>query len=125
MVRPLLVWVASHSGFSPKGREAGPSTSGWSRAVGQALAASHSPVSFQDPALKLCLVQSVCMASQAICSSAQAGSFHFSRKAELVAQMIVSAGWGLPGSWGGFKGAAADRGGGPGEGWGDPCTHLG
>uniref|UniRef100_A0A452V4Z8 Maestro heat like repeat family member 1 n=1 Tax=Ursus maritimus TaxID=29073 RepID=A0A452V4Z8_URSMA len=45
-------------------------------------------VSFQDPALKLCLVQSVCMASQAICSSAQAGSFHFSRKAELVAQMM-------------------------------------
>ncbi|XP_034524671.1 maestro heat-like repeat-containing protein family member 1 isoform X6 [Ailuropoda melanoleuca] len=44
--------------------------------------------STKDPALKLCLVQSVCMASQAICSSAQAGSFHFSRKAELVAQMI-------------------------------------
>ncbi|XP_039110003.1 maestro heat-like repeat-containing protein family member 1 isoform X2 [Hyaena hyaena] len=42
----------------------------------------------KDPALKLCLVQSVCMASQAICSSAQAGSFHFSRKAELVAQMM-------------------------------------
>uniref|UniRef100_A0A8C0L568 Maestro heat like repeat family member 1 n=1 Tax=Canis lupus dingo TaxID=286419 RepID=A0A8C0L568_CANLU len=41
-----------------------------------------------DPALKLCLVQSVCMASQAICSSAQANSFHFSRKAELVAQMM-------------------------------------
>uniref|UniRef100_A0A7N5JE23 Maestro heat like repeat family member 1 n=1 Tax=Ailuropoda melanoleuca TaxID=9646 RepID=A0A7N5JE23_AILME len=45
-------------------------------------------VETKDPALKLCLVQSVCMASQAICSSAQAGSFHFSRKAELVAQMI-------------------------------------
>ncbi|XP_039110004.1 maestro heat-like repeat-containing protein family member 1 isoform X3 [Hyaena hyaena] len=44
--------------------------------------------STKDPALKLCLVQSVCMASQAICSSAQAGSFHFSRKAELVAQMM-------------------------------------
>ncbi|XP_014652779.1 PREDICTED: maestro heat-like repeat-containing protein family member 1 isoform X3 [Ceratotherium simum simum] len=42
----------------------------------------------KDPALKLCLVQSVCMASQAICSSAQASSFHFSRKAELVAQMM-------------------------------------
>ncbi|XP_039110005.1 maestro heat-like repeat-containing protein family member 1 isoform X4 [Hyaena hyaena] len=45
-------------------------------------------VETKDPALKLCLVQSVCMASQAICSSAQAGSFHFSRKAELVAQMM-------------------------------------
>ncbi|VFV39100.1 Hypothetical predicted protein [Lynx pardinus] len=44
--------------------------------------------STKDPALKLCLIQSVCMASQAICSSAQAGSFHFSRKAELVAQMM-------------------------------------
>nr|XP_035961505.1 maestro heat-like repeat-containing protein family member 1 isoform X2 [Halichoerus grypus] len=44
--------------------------------------------STKDPALKLCLVQSVCMASQAICSSAQASSFHFSRKAELVAQMM-------------------------------------
>ncbi|XP_077703792.1 maestro heat-like repeat-containing protein family member 1 isoform X2 [Canis aureus] len=44
--------------------------------------------STKDPALKLCLVQSVCMASQAICSSAQANSFHFSRKAELVAQMM-------------------------------------
>ncbi|XP_070078665.1 maestro heat-like repeat-containing protein family member 1 isoform X6 [Equus caballus] len=42
----------------------------------------------KDPALKLCLVQTVCMASQAICSSAQAGSFHFSQKAELVAQMM-------------------------------------
>ncbi|XP_077928000.1 maestro heat-like repeat-containing protein family member 1 isoform X3 [Halichoerus grypus] len=45
-------------------------------------------VETKDPALKLCLVQSVCMASQAICSSAQASSFHFSRKAELVAQMM-------------------------------------
>ncbi|XP_059021442.1 maestro heat-like repeat-containing protein family member 1 isoform X3 [Mustela lutreola] len=45
-------------------------------------------VETKDPALKLCLVQSVCMASQAICSSAQAGSFHFSRKPELVAQMM-------------------------------------
>nr|XP_055170134.1 maestro heat-like repeat-containing protein family member 1 isoform X1 [Nyctereutes procyonoides] len=44
--------------------------------------------STKDPALKLCLVQSVCMASQAICSSAQANSFHFSQKAELVAQMM-------------------------------------
>ncbi|XP_072806090.1 maestro heat-like repeat-containing protein family member 1 isoform X3 [Vicugna pacos] len=44
--------------------------------------------STKDPALKLCLVQSVCMASQAICSSTQGSSFHFSRKAELVAQMM-------------------------------------
>lgn len=45
-------------------------------------------VETKDPALKLCLVQSVCMVCQAICSSAQASSFHFSRKAELVAQMM-------------------------------------
>ncbi|XP_055482603.1 maestro heat-like repeat-containing protein family member 1 isoform X2 [Psammomys obesus] len=42
----------------------------------------------KDPALKLCLVQSLCMVSQAMCSSVQASSFHFSRKAELVAQMM-------------------------------------
>ncbi|XP_063120748.1 maestro heat-like repeat-containing protein family member 1 isoform X9 [Rattus norvegicus] len=42
----------------------------------------------KDPALKLCLVQSLCMVSQAMCSGAQASSFHFSRKAELVAQMM-------------------------------------
>ncbi|KAM5211021.1 maestro heat-like repeat-containing protein family member 1 isoform 10-T19 [Hipposideros larvatus] len=41
-----------------------------------------------DPALRLCLVQSVCMVCQAICSSTQASSFHFSRKVELVAQMM-------------------------------------
>ncbi|XP_034373202.1 maestro heat-like repeat-containing protein family member 1 isoform X2 [Arvicanthis niloticus] len=45
-------------------------------------------VETKDPALKLCLVQSLCMVSQAMCSSAQASSFHFSRKAELVAQMM-------------------------------------
>ncbi|XP_028634697.1 maestro heat-like repeat-containing protein family member 1 isoform X1 [Grammomys surdaster] len=44
-------------------------------------------VETKDPALKLCLVQSLCMVSQAMCSSAQASSFHFSRKAELMAQM--------------------------------------
>ncbi|PNI88751.1 MROH1 isoform 5 [Pan troglodytes] len=32
--------------------------------------------------------KSVCMVSRAICSSTQAGSFHFTRKAELVAQMM-------------------------------------
>lgn len=45
-------------------------------------------VETKDPALKLCLVQSLCMVSQAMCSSAQASSFHFSRKAELVTQMM-------------------------------------
>ncbi|XP_023364135.1 maestro heat-like repeat-containing protein family member 1 isoform X1 [Otolemur garnettii] len=44
-------------------------------------------VETKDPALKLCLVRSSCMVSHAICS-AQASSFHFSRKAELVAQMM-------------------------------------
>lgn len=42
----------------------------------------------KDPALKLCLVQSLCMVSQAMCSSAQASSFHFLRKTELVTQMM-------------------------------------
>ncbi|KAH0518889.1 Maestro heat-like repeat-containing protein family member 1 [Microtus ochrogaster] len=42
----------------------------------------------KDPALKLCLVQSLCMVCQAMCSSAQASSFQFSRKAELVTQMM-------------------------------------
>lgn len=45
-------------------------------------------VETKDPALKLCLVQSLCMVSQAMCSGTQASSFHFSRKAELVAQMM-------------------------------------
>lgn len=54
---------------------------------------SCSQVFLQDPALKLCLVQSLCMVSQAVCSSAQASAFYFSRKAELVAQMMVSDGW--------------------------------
>ncbi|XP_039702005.1 maestro heat-like repeat-containing protein family member 1 isoform X12 [Pteropus medius] len=44
--------------------------------------------STKDPALKLCLVQSVCMVCQAIRSSAQASCFHFAQKAELVAQMM-------------------------------------
>ncbi|XP_016072097.1 PREDICTED: maestro heat-like repeat-containing protein family member 1 isoform X3 [Miniopterus natalensis] len=44
--------------------------------------------STKDPALQLCLVQSVCMVCQALCSSTEAGAFHFSRKAELVAQMM-------------------------------------
>ncbi|XP_043735505.1 maestro heat-like repeat-containing protein family member 1 isoform X3 [Cervus elaphus] len=45
-------------------------------------------VETKDLALRLSLVQSVCMATQAICSSAHGGSFHLSRKAELVAQMV-------------------------------------
>ncbi|XP_052016912.1 maestro heat-like repeat-containing protein family member 1 isoform X7 [Apodemus sylvaticus] len=45
-------------------------------------------VETKDPALKLSLVQSLCMVSQAMCSSGQASSFHFSRKAELVTQMM-------------------------------------
>nr|XP_025121402.1 maestro heat-like repeat-containing protein family member 1 isoform X6 [Bubalus bubalis] len=45
-------------------------------------------VETQDPALRLSLVQSVCMATQAICSSTHGSSFHLSRKAELVAQMV-------------------------------------
>ncbi|XP_007954301.1 maestro heat-like repeat-containing protein family member 1 [Orycteropus afer afer] len=45
-------------------------------------------VETKDPALKLCLVQSICMVSQAICGSTQATTFHFSRKAELVACMM-------------------------------------
>ncbi|XP_077800725.1 maestro heat-like repeat-containing protein family member 1 isoform X16 [Macaca mulatta] len=48
----------------------------------------NTKVGIADPALKLCLVQSVCMVSRAICSSTQAGSFHFTQKAELVAQMM-------------------------------------
>uniref|UniRef100_A0A2K5YCU5 Maestro heat like repeat family member 1 n=1 Tax=Mandrillus leucophaeus TaxID=9568 RepID=A0A2K5YCU5_MANLE len=48
----------------------------------------NTKVGIADPALKLCLIQSVCMVSRAICSSTQAGSFHFTRKAELVAQMM-------------------------------------
>lgn len=91
----LRLCVATCSGFSPKGGEAAATTSGGAKPWGQVWAASCSPVCFQDPALKLCLVQSVCMASQAICSSAQANSFHFSQKAELVAQMMVSAARGL------------------------------
>ncbi|XP_063087331.1 maestro heat-like repeat-containing protein family member 1 isoform X5 [Cavia porcellus] len=45
-------------------------------------------VFLQDPALKLSLVQSLCMLSQTARSGTQPGSFHFSRKAELVAQMM-------------------------------------
>lgn len=56
------------------------------------LPASCSSRPPQDPTLRLSLVRSVCMASQAICGSAQGSAFHFSRKAELVVQMTVSVG---------------------------------
>ncbi|KAL7990208.1 hypothetical protein Chor_010562, partial [Crotalus horridus] len=42
----------------------------------------------QDTTLKLCLIRSVCLISQAVCHSAQSGDFSFSRKAEVVAQML-------------------------------------
>ncbi|XP_061028007.1 maestro heat-like repeat-containing protein family member 1 isoform X3 [Eubalaena glacialis] len=45
-------------------------------------------VETKDPALRLCLAQSVCMASQAICSSSRGSSFQLLRKPELVAQMM-------------------------------------
>lgn len=53
------------------------------------MSVASSSVSRQDPTLKLCLVQSICMISQAISSSTQAASFHFSRKAELITQIMV------------------------------------
>lgn len=63
----------------------------------------------QDPALKQCLVQSLYMVCQAVHSGAQAGGFQFSRKAELVAQLMVSAGSRLPGQRGrGTAGRRAD-----------------
>ncbi|KAM3839577.1 maestro heat-like repeat-containing protein family member 1 isoform 4-T5 [Vipera latastei] len=42
----------------------------------------------KDTTLKLCLIRSVCLISQAVCHSAQSGDFIFSRKAEVVAQML-------------------------------------
>ncbi|XP_036685770.1 maestro heat-like repeat-containing protein family member 1 isoform X12 [Balaenoptera musculus] len=45
-------------------------------------------VETKDPALRLCLARSVCMASQAICSSSRGSSFQLLRKPELVAQMM-------------------------------------
>lgn len=107
------------SGLQESGRRpglaalGGPLPSGSAREP-RALAAPAAQLSLQDPALRLSLVQSVCMATQAICSSAHGGSFHLLRKAELVAQMVVSVG-GLgrtepPGLWGltwGQAGASA------------------
>ncbi|XP_074434148.1 maestro heat-like repeat-containing protein family member 1 isoform X4 [Larus michahellis] len=42
----------------------------------------------RDLTLKLCLIRSICMISQAIYNGAKCGDFVFSRKAELVAQMV-------------------------------------
>nr|XP_009673743.1 PREDICTED: maestro heat-like repeat-containing protein family member 1 isoform X7 [Struthio camelus australis] len=42
----------------------------------------------KDLTLKLCLIRSICMISQAICNGVKCGDFVFSRKAELVAQMV-------------------------------------
>ncbi|NXA57418.1 MROH1 protein, partial [Nothocercus julius] len=52
--------------------------------------ALHFPlcVRTQDLTLKLCLIRSICMISKAICSGGKCGDFVFSRKAELVAQMV-------------------------------------
>ncbi|XP_038244380.1 maestro heat-like repeat-containing protein family member 1 isoform X4 [Dermochelys coriacea] len=45
-------------------------------------------VETKDLTLKLCLIRSICMISQAIYNSAQSDAFIFSRKAELLAQMM-------------------------------------
>ncbi|XP_067146159.1 maestro heat-like repeat-containing protein family member 1 isoform X5 [Apteryx mantelli] len=42
----------------------------------------------KDLTLKLCLIRSICMISQAIYNGVKCGDFVFSRKAELVAQMV-------------------------------------
>ncbi|XP_032465355.1 maestro heat-like repeat-containing protein family member 1 isoform X2 [Phocoena sinus] len=44
--------------------------------------------STKDLGLRLCLAQSVCMASQAVCSGSHGSSFQLLRKPELVAQMM-------------------------------------
>uniref|UniRef100_A0A8C6V8B5 Maestro heat like repeat family member 1 n=1 Tax=Naja naja TaxID=35670 RepID=A0A8C6V8B5_NAJNA len=46
-------------------------------------------VETKDATLKLCLIRSICLISQAVCHSAQSGDFSFPRKAEVVAQMLV------------------------------------
>ncbi|KAM6318671.1 maestro heat-like repeat-containing protein family member 1 [Aegotheles albertisi] len=45
-------------------------------------------VETKDLTLKLCLIRSMCMISQAIYNGVKCGDFIFSRKAELVAQMV-------------------------------------
>lgn len=60
---------------------------------------SHPGFCSQDLTLKLCLIRSICMISQAIYNGVKCGDFIFSRKAELVAQMVVRA---SPGGWPGL-----------------------
>lgn len=60
----------------------------------------HPGLCSQDLTLKLCLIRSICMISQAICKGGKCGDFSFSRKAELVAQMVVRGALGL--AWGGL-----------------------
>lgn len=62
----------------------------WGCAGNPALA-SHPAFCAQDLTLKLCLIRSICMISQAIYDGGKCGDFVFSRKAELVAQMVVRA----------------------------------
>ncbi|XP_078009968.1 maestro heat-like repeat-containing protein family member 1 isoform X3 [Phascolarctos cinereus] len=45
-------------------------------------------VETKDVTLKLCLIRSICMISQAMCKSVPSSPFVFSQKAELVAQMM-------------------------------------
>ncbi|XP_013930774.1 PREDICTED: maestro heat-like repeat-containing protein family member 1 [Thamnophis sirtalis] len=45
-------------------------------------------VETKDATLKLCLIRSVSLISRAVCQGAQLGDFSFSRKAEVVAQML-------------------------------------
>ncbi|KAJ1195196.1 hypothetical protein NDU88_004477 [Pleurodeles waltl] len=45
-------------------------------------------VETKDLTLKLCLIRSICMIAMAICNSMQSSFFNFSRKAELIAQMM-------------------------------------
>ncbi|XP_069477987.1 maestro heat-like repeat-containing protein family member 1 isoform X2 [Ambystoma mexicanum] len=42
----------------------------------------------KDLTLKLCLIRSICMIAMAICNSNQCSFFNFSRKSELIAQMM-------------------------------------
>ncbi|XP_072269283.1 maestro heat-like repeat-containing protein family member 1 [Pyxicephalus adspersus] len=42
----------------------------------------------KDLSLKLCLIRSISMIGLAVCNSSQAGFFHFSRKSELISQLV-------------------------------------
>ncbi|KAJ6661488.1 hypothetical protein lerEdw1_014397 [Lerista edwardsae] len=58
------------------------------KVLGIKVETKPSPLRTQDLVLKLCLIQSVCMICQAIGASPESGDFSFSRKAELVLQML-------------------------------------